>query len=422
MSFNEFKKRIEAYYSEDLISDIHKQLPHGTEFSIWSWDVGDYSGDGYNDLAFALKLRTERNRILQVFLFVDIDGFLTKVGQFEYKYIELPLEIGISISMNACYITNKMKQFNWEIKGYRFESGALAALDAFVTEEIGDHTYTNRRNYQSLVNSQKYTSVTSGKEEFYTSYLTIPSYTRGRVVYKGYAQNPTSSDIDYVTKGAYYWRGDEDASFSLNSAFDEEYLYMTIKARDSNVVGSRCDTCPSDYIELWIIASVSEYPSKRFKIINSKQGLSFEKNNEGIYCIKFNPGDFTERKAFVKEISSTDSLDFEQSDAVKNIRVVASLTDNGWEMKFKIPFALFGFNGAPMEKNVYSYIPCTVVLHDIDNEYRSEEETVLATSIFDQYNPLSYGELLLVPPSKWYGESYNIYKEDVLKYLAEYGY
>jgi len=49
---------------------------------------------------------------MEVFLFADIDGFLVKVGQFVYEYVELPLEVGVAIRNGIVGINQKFKQFH----------------------------------------------------------------------------------------------------------------------------------------------------------------------------------------------------------------------------------------------------------------------------------------------------------------------
>ncbi len=83
---------------------------------------------------------------------------------------------------------------------------------------------------------------------------------------------------------------------------------------------------------------------------------------------------------------------------------------------------IFGFEAAPLEESKWTEFGCTIVYHDIDNEYRPEEETQISTSNFDSSNPMTYGSLLLIPQNKWYGEAENIYADDILKILFEQGF
>jgi hypothetical protein len=44
MTFNELEQRLTPYYAEALINDVRLQLPQGSNYRIWGWDVGDFSG------------------------------------------------------------------------------------------------------------------------------------------------------------------------------------------------------------------------------------------------------------------------------------------------------------------------------------------------------------------------------------------
>ena len=79
------------------------------------------------------------------------------------------------------------------------------------------------------------------------------------------------------------------------------------------------------------------------------------------------------------------------------------------------------FEGTPLEEGMAEF-GCTVVFHDIDNEFRPEEETQITTSVFSPLDPTTYGSMVLIQPDKWYGETINIYKDEIMKYLIEYGF
>ena len=111
MTFEELNSKIATYFDEALIKDVQKLLPEGDNYRIWGWDVGDFSNDGYYDLAFAVRKFGVGNRKVDVYLFCDIEGYLVKVGQYEKDFFEIPLEVGIVIKDNVCYITQKEKQF-----------------------------------------------------------------------------------------------------------------------------------------------------------------------------------------------------------------------------------------------------------------------------------------------------------------------
>ncbi len=420
--FPDFAKKLEYYFHKDLIEDLKKSMPQGVNYTIWGWDVGDFSGDGNYDVAFVVRLASERKRLVQVYLFVDMDGFLTQVAKFPYEFIETPLEVGVIIKSNACFITKKHKQYNWSIRGYRFLDGNLVLYDDYTTERISKFTKETYTNYQDLNAYKKYVLTKKKKTSFYAKYTTLPAYPRGKIVYKGYANEALINDIDYVGSGAWYWTGENDCSYKIKTVYDESNLYFIIKVKDYEFVPQFCDTCIGDYVELWFDFTTVSSNSSRFPDIKRNKLIFKNTENNEIYNIKIYPGDFYGRRAYVSEVSSTEELEDYQKEAVKGIRTASSPTDSGYVIKVKIPFRLFGYEIAPVENDKYVKIGFTAVLHDIDNEFRPEEETIIATSVFNPSKPVTYGEILLIPEGKWYGSSDNFYRLDILRFLMELGF
>lgn len=423
MRFPELSKKIEPYFAEELIRDVERQLPQGTNYSIWGWDVGDYSGDGFFDLALSVRLSTEKKRIVMVYFFVDIDGFLTQVARFPFEFVEMPLEIGVVIRDNTCFITQKNEQFNWFLQGYRFDNGSLLMLDKFHTQRLDNLTIEFYSNFYSLQNTKKYIITNTSNTIFEVNYLTVPSYSRGRLIYKGYTAEAESKIVEYVYDGAYHWSGPEDASYRIKSSYDEENLYLTITVIDDNVVPDRDEERFSDLVELWFDISGFSGLESRFTLPTKDKSLAFrEVADSNIYSLKISPGDFLEKKAYVKEVKSTDELDNSQRAALNRIRAVSSLIADGYVLKLKIPFAIFGYETLPFTDNELLEIGFTTVVYDIDNEFRPEEASKIATSAFNPQNPASFGSLLFIPDGQWYGTTHNIYRDDILKYLSELGF
>ncbi|MCX6154654.1 MAG: hypothetical protein NT007_10880 [Candidatus Kapabacteria bacterium] len=420
MKFADLVERLEPYFDKEMINDIKKQLPQGSDFTIWGWDVGDFSGDGNIDLAFSIKLAAEKKKVMEVYLFVDIENYLTKVGQVPFDYFEMPLEVGVSIRKNACYVTRKRKQYDWLIRGYSFTDGTLVLLDEYQTFPYGRYTRETYRNYQTLRNTEKFIPSSKSKEDFSADYSVIPCYERGRQIFKGYVGEVNPIDIDYVPKGAFYWTGKEDASFSVSANYDNQFIYMTINVKDDKLVSAECDTCISDHADVWF--SVGNLSEDRF-CKKDKDKIEFNTNADGgVFCISFFPGDFIDRSKTNFTISTTDELEIFQKAATKNIKVISALRNDGYILKCRIPFAVLGFEHSPVDEQNLVELGCTVVLHDFDNQFRPEEETIINSSKFSSLIPASYGVLVLVPPGKWYGEAINIYQDDIMKYLTEYGF
>lgn len=423
MNFKELSKKLEEYYAPELIDDIKSELPEGGGYSIWGWDVGDFSGDGYYDLAFSVKFHNDKSKKVQVFLFIDSEGFLTKVGQYQYDYFEMPLEIGVSIKDNTCYVTKKRKLFDWVIKGYRFINGDLIQLDNFETYRIDPYTYEQYRNYQTCETREKYLLTKNNEVVFQTNYITIPAYERGRMMYHGFANYVSTTFPEFVFEGAFYHKSDEDGGYSVKSNYDNENLYFTINITDDEVVPTRCDTCKGDNIELWFDFYPLITSSNRLvKEISPKKLDIRTEPDSGIYSIAVSPGDFMNIMPSVIRIKTTDSVNIDQKASANKIKIVSSLYDGGYKLKVKIPLEIFNVDLTPETDKEFTGIGFSLVVNDIDNEFRADEMSRIASSKFTPNIPVTFGEMVFVPSKAWYGESNNIYHDSILKVLEEYGF
>jgi len=144
MRFVELKQRLLPYFAEEMIWDIHKQLPQREDYRIWGWDVGDFSGDHYPDVAISIKRASQKKKIAEVLLFVDIDGFLVEVGQFQKPYTQLPIEVGVAIKDTTCYIVSRQSSAYWQVSGYRFLHGTLITVMQMSSREQKGEIYRYR--------------------------------------------------------------------------------------------------------------------------------------------------------------------------------------------------------------------------------------------------------------------------------------
>ena len=71
MSFNEFAPKLQKYFDNKLIADIQNELPSDGAYQIWGWDVGDFSGDGYYDVAFSVRYKSDKGKKIRAFMFAD---------------------------------------------------------------------------------------------------------------------------------------------------------------------------------------------------------------------------------------------------------------------------------------------------------------------------------------------------------------
>lgn len=419
--FYEFSEKLEQYFDKSLIVDVKNALPQGSDYSIWGWDVGDFSGDKINDLAFGIVIKGEKKKKVRVYQFVDIDGYLTKVNELQYDFFELPLEVGIVIKKNVCYITQKSKQFNWKIFGYTYDNGVIMQLDEYETEKFNKITKESYTNYVNLKCYDKFINTGDGKELFFADYLTIPCYPRGKKIYKGFAGETYSDYTDYASSGAFNWTGEKDLSFTVRSSYDEQFLYFFVNVNDESVIPYVCDTCNTDAVTLWLdMNQLLEDKKPYVEVANDKLTIK-DKVESGLYKFVVRPGDFKEVKPYI-EINTSDKLENFQKLASQSIKVSSNYTKTGYVVKFKIPFQIFGIETNFLEEIKTNIIGCTVIVNDVDNEFRLDEKTTLSTSNFLENNPTTFGKLVIVPPSQWFGESKNIFKEDILKTMNDYGF
>jgi hypothetical protein len=417
MTFEQLQPKLQQYFIDELIGDVKDQLPKGIGYTIWGWDVGDFSGDGVNDLALSIRLAGDKSKTVNVYLFTDIEGYLTNVGKFSYNFFALPIEVGVSIKDNACSVVEKQKDFEWTVTSYRLTAGSLIVLNKFKTERAKLLTHEAERNFQTLYGTEKYRETRSGDEVFTSEFLSLPAYVRGRKIVQGYATDAQSGSIRFVTQGSFYWQGDKDCSFDVRCAYNEQYLFYLVRVKDDKVIGERVEGGTTEKIEVWLDVSNTGNRFVRSGGGGDKFRLTADSN---IFSFVMTPGNFTDRKPSVV-ISSTDDLTDIQRQASQQVRVASSLTDSGYVIKVRIPFELLGFIGAPVDKAKITEYGCTVLVRDVDNEYRPEEETVIATSKFLNGNPSSYGSLLFVPDIMVYGEALNIYLDQIAERLRQLG-
>jgi hypothetical protein len=418
LTLEQVQEKLQPYFADELISDLKDQLPRGVQFRVWGWDVGDFSGDGVPDVALSVRLVNDKGRNVQVYLFADIDGYLTRVGKFPYTFVESPIEVGVLIKDAGCFVIEKAQDFDWTISGYKLDNGSLMVLDSFKTERVRTMTHEAYRNFQSLNGYEKYRDTRTNDELFLSEFLCVPSYPRGKYIYKGFSSDAVSNSVKYITKGAFYWTGAEDASFTVRSAHNEQFLYFLVKVTDDRVVPEGKEGAPHDKVEVWLDMSnvANRFIKKRVK------AESFRTKAEGgVFAFSISPGNFTDKKPSVRT-SAVDVLTDVQKQAIQQVRAAATTSEKGYTIKIRIPFQLLGFVGAPVEEGKIIEYGCTTIVRDIDNEYRADEETSLASSKFDNSNPSSYGALLLLPNALVYGEVRNIYADAIAERLRDIGF
>ena len=70
-SLKDFQKKLSDYYDQELIADVISEIGD-EQAKVWSWDIGDYSLDDHNDVAFVVRFPKEKSKACSVYFFIDI--------------------------------------------------------------------------------------------------------------------------------------------------------------------------------------------------------------------------------------------------------------------------------------------------------------------------------------------------------------
>jgi hypothetical protein len=415
--FDEFARRLDPYFAPELVEDVRQALPQAA-FDVWGYDVGDFTGDGANDLALTLRMRSDSRARINVYYFVDDEGTMRMIREAVEPFVTLPIEVGVAIRDGNVYTIHKEKEYEWEVVGHRFRDGVLMMVDRFRTIRVGDETHETYRNFQSLEGYERYLSVATEKQIFRSDFLSVPAYRRGRDVPSGYQSTASAGFSKFISRGAYFWNSESDASIDMRAAYDDDFLYFNIVVRDDQVVPipvNGIDTT-ADRLEVWL-----DMYALGDRIRSGRRTRDFRmKTDSNIYAIEIPLGDFLDVQPKMK---TSNELDDEQQGAVKRVKAVAARIDSGYSVKIRLPLQLLGFTAPPLEDGQLAEFGATVVVHDVDNPYRPEETTTISTSQnFESTKPATFGSLVLVPETLHYGESLNIYLGDLRERLEEVGY
>ncbi len=401
MSFEELAGKLEAYFHPSLIADVRAQLPSGIPYEIWGWAVGDFSGDGYPDLALTVFTPKERQRRVRVYAFVDQDGFLLSVAVLPVPYLELPLEVGVDIRDTLCFVTQKHRNGLWSIRAYRYWLGNFALWEEHTLEARSERVL----NYRWLHKQERL--WTPDGRALSRSSCVLPAYHRRQQrLFEGYAHDAVCATVDYVPRGAYYWSGPEDASFRVRAAYDERFLYLAVWVTDQSIVTGHCDTCPADMLRLWFAWARTDTASGRSRrhaprTVWERLGMSLRL------------GDFAERPPQLT-LHSQRWEELARSALWRRTKVVVSRRPEGYSAKLRIPLELL------LEPDT---LQRALELVDVDNEFRPEESSIVCTSSdFTAEAPETYAELLFLPPGQPYGEIRNTFADALAEELLQLGF
>lgn len=401
-SLKDFQKKLSDYYDQELIADIISEIGD-EQAKVWSWDIGDYSLDDHNDVAFVVRFPKEKVKACSVHFFIDINGTLTLVHKQTRAFIESPLEVGVAIKNGGCHVTSKNEQFNWNITGYQFRQGVFYESDQFSTSRNAGQTLEIHRDHMQRRNKTHVFSTRTEETSYYHHYHDIPVYSSDITIPYGF-QKPIIIDApEDVIKGAFYWKGPQDASLIIEkSVYDNTNWKLELLIIDDTLIQSRCDTCLKDKINIYASETIPYFGKSIGKDTN-KYGT--------IKIIELIPNAEIPHLSYMKISGMNTSIPIEYY-----------REPNGYHITAKIPFSalpMFDLNSLSNEK---VSIGCTIELIDVDNPYRPEEQTRIVDSDFEYGNSASLGVLTFYPVNTYDGVIHRQFSKQFVQTLQQLGF
>lgn len=402
-TLKDFEKKLSDYYDQDLIADVLNEIGKDEQAKVWSWDIGDYSFDDHNDLACVVRYPKEKSRICSVFFFIDINGTLTPVHKEARAFVESPLEVGVAIKNSSCFLTSKKEQFNWDITGYQFKHGVFVEKDLFSTARNSGQTVEIFRDHLSRRNRIHVFTTRNEETAYYHHFHDIPMYPSGIVKPWGLHQPIIIDAPDDVIRGAFFWHGPSDASFSIErSEYSQSFLELELFINDDTLIHPACDTCLQDKVLIHLSHIMPAY----------EKSNAIEKPNElTIQTIELLP-DF--------EMPHTSKIKIAGTEIQSPLLMYKE--SQGYRLQMKIPLSNMSMIHPDFFSDGKKSIGCTIELVDIDNPYRKEEQTRIVTSDYEEGNPRSLGLMTFYPNGLYDGQVHRHFSKQFVQTLQQLGF
>jgi hypothetical protein len=414
ISFEEFKKKLEGVFTEEQFKDLQTYLPE--QFEIWGYDVGDFSGDDELDLALSVKPKDVAGKKVQVFFFINDGADFIEASTLQVGYFEIPIEVGFTIEHGICYMTSKEKDHHWFITGYTFHSGSFVLVDRFEvgrqsigadnTAEIGHEVYDN---YQTLASREEFFNVSNGKLFLGAHYYTFPVYRTTRKPLPDFVTCLQDTSGKYFVSGRENWGGPKDLSFSIKLAYDDSSFDCMINVIDDSLVVGAPEVTDGDCVSLWLDLKASR--------MNSSSGWAPNfrlQPDSNVMLMSISPGDFKAKRPRLDLVLRKEPTDLQQH-AIKSISVFSTKRADGYSLRVRTPFSLFGDTKPP------AVLGFTVDMNDVDRNTSDATKTRLATSQLRDWDPSTFGVLRFIPERGTYGEVRNLSVERLLKRIQDVG-
>jgi len=401
-SLKDFEKKLSDYYDQELIADVIAEIGKDDQAKVWSWDIGEYSLDNNNDVACVVRYPKEQSKICSVYFFIDINGTLTPVHKQSRIFVESPLEVGVAIKNGSCHVTSKNEQFHWDITGYQYRHGVFFEYDHFSTLRNKGQTIEQYRNVIDRRNSMHVFSTRTEETAYYHHYHDIPAYHVKTSIPFGLHHPIVIDAPDDVIKGAFYWKGPQDASIMIEqSRYSDAMWNLELKVLDDSICTSLCDTCVQDKIMIHLSRS-----PKLGNTIDTQ-----EVNKDSILTVELNPNMETPHTSSMNIIGSSTKLPIDVHRESNGYRIVAN-----------IPTKFMTFKDSESSQSDIQTIGCTIELLDIDNPFRPEEQTRIVSSAYEQGNSSSLGTVTFYPMNTFDGEFHSHFSHQFVQTLQQLGF
>lgn len=348
---------------------------------IWGYDIGDFTGDTLDDLAFSYKIAGDNSKNLEIRLYINDKDSLYLVSSFNLKYYNIPIEIGFNIQNSECNITHKISDEDWRIYTYTYKNDELICTNIFESRNkiitgsrrkfVGYERNCNQKN--NLV-FENYYQLSTGRHYFKRKYYKTLCYNLDRNKNKFlHSVSLIDTNSMFITKGYLSWKDFSDLSISFNAFHDDSLIYFYYFIQDDIICINNNQF--QDYIILWIDYNPQKLIFTKVDGIYVRDGADENINKFKIY--------FDNRviKYFLNTKGMIDSLEY-----TNNIKTnFNKIFENFYCLEICFPKILLNTNN--MIGFGWQYY---------DYDCNNQEPTVMNSGIIEEWNPSSLGEFYFI--------------------------
>lgn len=398
LTFEEVLDVAKGQLNIPALREIRNLFPK--DFVVTALDIGDFSGDNKNDFAIAIKPHRS-NRKINIYLFCDSLDNYTLIHSDTMEFVELPIEIGFSISKEVCFVTQKLKDKNWEITGYSFQHNELSIVDHYDTDvknikkfQIGEEVYNNFKTLHSFVGYYDVSTLGDYKKN---NFLYHPVYDRRRNLYESYTR---SALIDNTWKWDVNDSDLTDIYGSLDLSKENGILITDLRFNEDFL--KKIDSSYTNSAQIFFDRS-----TKRLDGIVKKNPKFRESIDQDIASVSltFKISDM-DNAGFSTNMGNNYSKSADESIKLSYIK------DKDLICRVRIPISAFNISSKQNEMGVFFQIALKM---------KNGEKILLTNSNGYSEDPSSYGRILFLEDGEYYGSVDNYRFLELAKKLSTNG-